>query len=206
MASSVPSATQIAGSALTPLLLVNRHTGERLELMRFEDSDGQWLQIKGSLPSQSQGPPLHIHELEDEGGRVISGTLTALLNGRVLRVAAGEEVSLPRGQPHRWWNDGHEELVFEGFAKPVVDLDRHLQAIFDVVNAGPSGRPPLFYLAHVTRRHRHTQRMLTMPRMLEAVLMPVVVLIGHLLGRYRGADWPGSPSRCKGAPLSSMRV
>jgi hypothetical protein len=31
--------------------------------------------------------------------------------------------------------------------------------------------------------------------------LPVVLMIGHILGKYRGSNWPGSPESCPGAPL-----
>jgi mannose-6-phosphate isomerase-like protein (cupin superfamily) len=188
-----------------PLVLHNRHTGERLELTRFEGEDGLWLELKGTLPPRAEGPPLHIHVNEDEGGRVISGTISAVVSGRKVRAGPGGVVSLPKGKPHRWWNEGDEELVFEGFAKPLVDLDRQLQALFDVVNAGPPGRPPLFYMAHALHRHRRTQLALIMPRLVQTVLFPAIIFFGHLLGRYRGSDWPGCPARCTGAPRVQQR-
>ena len=51
-----------------PLILVDRHTDERLELRRLQDGQGSWLELKGSLPPHREGPPLHIHHAEDEGG------------------------------------------------------------------------------------------------------------------------------------------
>jgi hypothetical protein len=109
-------------------------------------------------------------------------------------------VHLPHGVPHRWWNDGDQLLESEGAVRPGIDLDRSLQAIFEVVNAGPSNRPSLFYLAHLSLRHRRTQSVLVMPPVVQAVLFRAVVAIGTLLGRYRGTDWPGCPARCTGAP------
>jgi hypothetical protein len=93
--------------------------------------------------------------------------------------------------------------VFEGYARPAVDLDQFLQAIFEVLNAGSAGRPSLFYMAQLLLRHRHTQTLLIMPRPIQAVLFRVIVAVGTLLGRYRGEDWPGCPSRCLGAPLNA---
>ena len=139
----------------------------------------------------------------DEEGVVRSGTLSAVLNDRRFTVGSGERVSLPRGSTHRWWNDGNETLVFEGYARPIVDLDRFLQAIFEVLNAGSAARPPLFYIAHLLLRHRHTQTLRIMPLPIQAVLFRVIVTVGTLLGRYRGEDWPGCPSRCLGAPLDA---
>ncbi len=190
-------------SAQDPLVLENRHTGERLELRRIAQDGETWLELKGSLPPHRDGPPLHVHHDEHEGGRVLSGTLSAMVDGRKIEVRAGEAASFPRGCAHRWWNDGSETLVFEGFARPVVDLDRYLQAAFEVINAGPPDRPPLFYITHVAWRHRRTQAPLVMPRPIQAVLFPIVVLVGSLLGRYRGTEWPGCPTRCGGAPVVS---
>jgi hypothetical protein len=111
-------------------------------------------------------------------------------------------VRLPRGVPHRWWNQGDAPLAFKGQVRPVVDLDRYLQAIFEVMNAGPRNRPPLFYLAHAMLRHRQTQSVLLMSRPLQAVVFRAALMLGTLLGRYRGTEWPGCPARCLGAPTA----
>jgi mannose-6-phosphate isomerase-like protein (cupin superfamily) len=182
------------------LVLHNRHTGERLELRRVNGPDGTWLRLRGSLPPHRQGPPLHVHFAEDEDGRVMAGELSAELGGTRLTIAAGGSPRFPRGVPHRWWNDGDAELRFEGATRPLVDLDRYLEAVFDVMNAGPPDRPPLFYIAHVALRHRRTQAVLLMQRPLQSLLFRIVVALGTVLGRYRGDDWPGSPARCRGAP------
>jgi hypothetical protein len=186
------------------LTLVLRHTGERLTLRRIKTDNGvDELRFTGSLPAHQQGPPLHVHFEEDERGEVVSGTVSALVDGTLLVIKAGESGHFPKGSAHRWWNDGDEELVLRGVATPAVDLDRYLQAMFEVLNAGPPNRPPIFYMAHVLYRHRKTQLALVIPRAVQRVLFPIVVLLGTVLGKYRGTAWPGCPSRCSGAPLAS---
>jgi mannose-6-phosphate isomerase-like protein (cupin superfamily) len=69
-------------------------------------------------PPRRQGPPMHIHLAEDEEGRVVSGTLSAVLNGRQITAGPGQSVSFPRGAAHRWWNDADEPLHFEGYTRP----------------------------------------------------------------------------------------
>ena len=133
-------------------------------------------------------------------GVITAGTLAAEVDGQRLTFGPGETVRLPHGVPHRWWNDGDKPLDFEGYARPAVDLDRYLQAVFEVINAGPPDRPPLFYLAHIVLRHRRTQTVLVIPPVIQALLFRVVVAVGALLGRYRGTQWPGCPARCTGAP------
>lgn len=184
------------------LRLENRHTGEVLELRRRRANGELLLDLRGTLPAHQQGPPLHIHHLEDETGAVTAGTLSADVGGRRINAGPGQSVELPRGIPHRWWNEGEAPLAFEGQVRPAVDLDRYLQAIFEVMNAGPKNRPPLIYMAHAALRHRQTQTALILPRPLQAVVFRVAVLLGTLLGRYRGTEWPGCPARCTGAPTA----
>jgi mannose-6-phosphate isomerase-like protein (cupin superfamily) len=186
------------------LVLELRHTGERLVLHRARDTQGiEELHLSGTLPARREGPPLHIHAFEDEDGQVVSGTLSASLDGKTMTVGPGGGARFPKGSAHRWWNAGDEELIFRGVATPAVDLDRFLQALFEVLNAGNSGRPPLFYLAHVLYRHRKTQTALVMPRIAQSVMLPIMVLVGTIIGKYRGRAWPGCPERCVGAPFSS---
>ena len=188
------------------LRLENRHTGEVLTLRRLRRGGQPLLELRGTLGPRQEGPPMHIHHLEDEEGLVTAGVLSAEVGGVRVEARPGERVHLPRGVPHRWWNQGDEPLEFEGTSAPVADLDRYLHAIFEVLNAGPAQRPPLFYLAHVALRHRRTQTVLVMPRAIQAVLFRVVVALGTVLGRYRGTEWPGCPARCTGAPEAGPDV
>jgi len=183
------------------LTLVNRHTGEVLKLRRFRNADGQViLTLDGTLPAHSSGPPVHVHFQEREEGSVKAGTLGARVGDQKIVVPTGGSAVFAPGVVHAWWNAGEDLLEFSGRAIPVVDLDRYLQGVFAVLNASASGRPNLFYLAHVLWRHRHTQALMTPPRAVQRILFPVILLVGRILGKYRGDSWPGSPESCTGAP------
>ena len=133
----------------------------------------------------------------------MAGTLSAVVDGRRIRVGSGEMARFPVGSVHRWWNEEDDTLAFEGFVKPVVDFDLYIQAVFEVLNSGAAERPPLFYMAHVFWRHRRTQAIHLAPLWIQAVLFPAIVFVGTVLGRYRGTNWPGCPDRCTEAPLIS---
>ena len=183
------------------LQLENRHTGEVLRLRRVRDSDGEVvLMIDGSLPPRSKGPPPHVHWQQRETGTVITGSLGARCKEETILRRAGEPAVFPAGAVHTWWNAGDEVLEFSGRATPARDLDRFLQAMFAIVNAAPSGRPSIFYMAHVLWRHRHTQSIAAPPLIVQRFLFPLILTIGHVLGKYRGVAWPGCPESCRGAP------
>ncbi len=183
------------------LTITMRHTGETLTMFRQKNGSTRELHMRGSLPANQPGPPLHIHTGEDELTEILSGTMTASLEGSPISVEAGQSASFPRGSIHRWWNSSGEELIFRGVASPVVDLDRYLQGLFEVLNAGQPNHPPMFYLAHLFYRHRRTQIGLGIPPTIQRLLLPAMVAAGTLLGKYHGISWPGCPARCLGAPL-----
>jgi quercetin dioxygenase-like cupin family protein len=182
------------------LQLDNRHTGETLGLRRVRVGGAVVLDIEGGVPPKGTGPPLHVHLAQREEGVVLGGVLSGLVGRQRVTVHTGESSVFPAGVPHRWWNDGDEPLTFTGRVVPAGDLDQFLQGMFAVVNAGPPRRPPLFYMAHVLNRHRETQRIAAIPAPILKVLLPMVVFIGTLLGKYRGNTWPGAPATCTGAP------
>jgi hypothetical protein len=115
-------------------------------------------------------------------------------------VPTGGTAAFPLGIVHTWWNAGDDRVEMSGHATPAEDLDRYLQAVFAVLNASASGRPSLFYIAHIALRHRRTQRFLTPPLAIQRIVFPLVFLLGYFLGKYRSGSWPGSPESCSGAP------
>jgi hypothetical protein len=132
--------------------------------------------------------------------------LRARIGNQALVVQTGGNAVFPAGVVHSWWNAGETLLEFNGRVVPAVDLDKFLQALFAVLNAGATSRPSIFYLAHVLWRHRRTQAVATPPVAIQRIMFPVVLLIGRALGKYRGQDWPGCPEACPGAPLSEAAV
>jgi hypothetical protein len=170
-------------------------------MRRVRDADDQiFLAIEGTLPPRRSGPPLHVHLQQREEGVVKAGSLGAQIGKEKMVVSAGASTVFPAGIAHKWWNAGDELLELSGQATPAVDLDCYLQALFAVLNASPSGRPSIFYLAHVLWRHRRTQAIMLPPRAIQRIVFPLVLLVGRLLGKYQGNSWPGSPKSCTGAP------
>jgi hypothetical protein len=186
------------------LQLEIRHTGEILRIRRVRDAQGQTiLELDGSLPARASGPPLHIHFQEREEISVKAGTLGAQVGTEKIIVPTGGTAVLLAGVVHKWWNAGDDLLEVSGRVVPAVDLDRFLQALFAVLNASPTGRPSIFYLAHALSRYRQTQAIMVPPRAIQRIVFPVVLLVGRVLGKYRGDNWPGSPASCPGAPEES---
>lgn len=52
------------------------------------------------------GPPLHVHDRDDECFYVLAGALTVRCGDELFDAAAGSFVFLPRGRAHRFWTEG----------------------------------------------------------------------------------------------------
>ena len=52
------------------------------------------------------GPPLHVHDREDECFYVLDGELSIRCGGDTFTAPAGSFAFLPRGLPHRFWAAG----------------------------------------------------------------------------------------------------
>lgn len=53
-----------------------------------------------SLTPAGEGPPVHIHNNEDEVLHIVDGEFEVWLDGHVSRAGQGTSVFLPRGVPH----------------------------------------------------------------------------------------------------------
>ena len=52
------------------------------------------------------GPPLHVHDRDDECFYVLDGELSVRCGGDTFEATTGGFVFLPRGRPHRFWTSG----------------------------------------------------------------------------------------------------
>ena len=76
------------------------YMGESMTLLATgKDTDGQFALIEGS-GTEGGGPPLHVHEYEDELFYVLEGELLVTVGEQQMKLPAGSAAFLPRGIPH----------------------------------------------------------------------------------------------------------
>jgi quercetin dioxygenase-like cupin family protein len=96
-----PKAVQ-AGQGRTLIAL-----GERVTLkLTGEDTEGASALVEISTPPQV-GPPLHVHQREDETVYVLEGMFEIRVGGRMIPAPPGTCVFLPRDIPHNYTNVGY---------------------------------------------------------------------------------------------------
>ena len=71
------------------------------QLAGGSDTDGAFDFVESKMKKGTEPPP-HVHEREDELFYILAGSLKVFANGKVLAVAAGECVFLPKKVPHAY--------------------------------------------------------------------------------------------------------
>ena len=141
------------------------HSGAGTEALAFgrhiiritaEQTGGSLGCFESEVPA-GDGPPLHVHEKEEEFFRVLEGRFAFWCNGARVELTEGGVICVPRGAEHRFQNIGSSmgRLMvvmtpggFEGFfpavaQEPGASLDRicqigeqfNLRFIFDAAAA-----------------------------------------------------------------------
>jgi mannose-6-phosphate isomerase-like protein (cupin superfamily) len=60
----------------------------------------------------NDGPPMHVHDSDDEAWHVLEGTLRFRFSDRTVDVRAGGTVFAPAGTPHTYGNPGPGDVRY----------------------------------------------------------------------------------------------
>jgi mannose-6-phosphate isomerase-like protein (cupin superfamily) len=82
--------------------------------------------------SVGEGPPLHVHDRDDECFYLLEGALSVRCGSQLFEAAAGSFVFLPRGRPHRFWAAGPAaRLLLIAVPGGIEDYFRDINAASD---------------------------------------------------------------------------
>jgi quercetin dioxygenase-like cupin family protein len=82
--------------------------------------------------SVEAGPPLHVHDHEDECLYVLAGELSVRCGNATFDATAGSFVFLPRGRAHRFWaREGSARLL-------LIAVPGGIEAYFHEINTAAS--------------------------------------------------------------------
>jgi quercetin dioxygenase-like cupin family protein len=167
------------GLEMYPHTIDNGH-GER---MTFLGLDGDRLLISSRV-DPGAGPPMHVHHLQSETIRVISGSIGVELQDGPARFAGpGDTLTFDPGVVHRFWNAGDGELVLEGEVSPALNLEYFLTQVYASVKAN-GGRPSALDAAFLLTRYRTEFAMTSIPLPVRRFVFPLQAFLGRVFGRY----------------------
>jgi quercetin dioxygenase-like cupin family protein len=171
---------------------IENGAGERLTFVRrVQDPAGDRLEVE-NLVKPGSGPPMHVHNHQEEALTIRQGRLGYLRSGGQPRFAGpGETIVFEPGEAHKFWNAGGEDLLGTGYIRPADNVEYFLTAIFESQRMSGGSRPDLFDAAFLTRRYRGEFYMSEIPAVVQRLVFPVLVAVGRVLGKYgKYADAP----------------
>lgn len=171
---------------------IDNGAGETLVFeRRIPTPDGDRLE-GGNIVEPGAGAPMHVHFLQSETFTVLEGRLAYHTPGEPERFAGpGETAIFPAGMPHGFRNPGTTVLRCSATLDPAHNVEYLLTELFASAKRQGTGRPSLFDAAYLMRRYRSEYAFLGVPRLVQRLLFPPVVLLGTMMGRYRRyADAP----------------
>ena len=165
-------------------LYVNEVTGERAVVLRGGGEESLVVHLVVRPGGAVTGA--HVHPALDERFRVLHGRLGTRVAGAERTLEAGEEVTVPAGREHDWWNAGETE------ASVLVELipgdQRFVQMIgnqFGLANTGTTdahGRPGSLQAALIGLEFEDVIVFTSPPRWVQRIAFAVLAPIARLRG------------------------
>ncbi len=150
-----------------------------------DETNGEYISGRILLAPQGIGPPEHIHPIIEERFKVVSGKLNALVNGKERTVSEGEELIVSPGTPHRWWNTTDEEVHIEYVVSPALPLDRFLESVFALAQAGKvnaKGLPSPLRMAPILQNYWDVLYLAKPPLLVQKIVMGIFAVVARLIG------------------------
>ncbi|MHB1326652.1 MAG: cupin domain-containing protein [Gemmatimonadales bacterium] len=173
--------------------------GERITfLRRVTTPEGEALEVDNTV-QPGIGPPMHVHRFQEEALTVVTGRIGYQRKGGQAQFAGpGESVVFLAGESHRFWNAGTDELRCTGYIRPPDNIEYFLRALFEAQKKSGGVQPDKFEAAYLISRYRSEFGMDEIPAIVQRIVFPAVVLLGHLLGKYR--KFADAPPPVQGRP------
>ncbi|MFI1745791.1 cupin domain-containing protein [Thalassobellus sediminis] len=168
-------------------ILVDKFTGDTFEFIETsEDTNGERVTIKVTLFSKGQTVDDHIHILQDESFKALSGTMTYFIDGKEYQLNKGEEVTLPKNKAHNHYNTNDQPAEYIQTITPGIDIDLFIENLIGMTNDGKvkNGKFP-FLQAMVTGKYLESpSRLASIPMGLQNFLINTLGPLARLFG-YR---------------------
>jgi len=177
-----------------------------------QDTGGQLM--RGELVvSPRGGNLLHVHPLQEEHFKALSGTLGVQVGEEQRSLEEGEEATVPPGTPHRWWNDTDQEARVLVELRPALNSEIFFETLYGLARDGKTdenGVPNLLQQAVTLNGVNKGEIYLARPPIpVQKAFLAALAPVGRLLGykdhypKYSSAEAPGAGGA---GPPSTMRV
>lgn len=131
------------------------------------------------------GPPAHIHPDFDEVFEIANGELSMWVNGTVQKIRPGESLTIPKGTPHKPFNETADTIFTKGTVAFPEQFAFYLKQVYGVMDRDPGfgkSAGTMFQMAlfnHAGFGSYLTGPPVMMQRLLSFLLTPAARLMGY---------------------------
>lgn len=169
-------------------IITNPKTGQTIKFLQTaRDTDGHLLEMESTLRSHSTEPPLHYHPYQEETFSVISGQLTARLNGELRTYSAGDQFHVPKNTVHSMWNEGETPAVINWRVSPALETEYFFENTFGLSINGKTndkGMPGILQIALIAKKYNNIFRLSKPPFFIQKIIFCILTPVAYLAG-YR---------------------
>ena len=110
---------------------IENGAGERITFLRsVAGPTGDRLEVENVVTSGS-GPPMHVHHHQDEALTVEQGKIGYQRAGESAQFAGpGETIAFKKGEAHKFWNAGQDDLRCTGYIEPADNVEYFLTELY----------------------------------------------------------------------------
>ena len=88
------------------------------------------------------GPPEHVHGNFDEYFEVANGELSLLVNGEVKKIRPGQKLHIPKGTPHKPFNETADTIYVKGLVAFPEEFAFYLVQVYGLMDNAGLGNSP----------------------------------------------------------------
>ncbi len=123
-------------------------------LVTGENSGGTVAVFEVVVPAgQRLMAPAHSHDHYEETIYGVEGVLTWTVDGKVIDLAPGQALCIPRGAVHRFDNNGAEDVKVLCAITPAAIGPPYFREMAEVVSAAAGGPPDRAKMLEIMHRH-----------------------------------------------------
>lgn len=156
-------------------------------LQTAKDTGGQLLEMESTYDPHSKEPPPHYHPFQEENFTVLSGALTARIDGYLLILKKGDTLHIPKGKVHSMWNHSDVPATVNWRVQPALDTEYFFETTMGLAADGKTdgqGRPSLLQMALLANRYSHVFRLARPSGLVQKIVFGLLTPVAYLVG-YR---------------------
>jgi len=164
----------------------NLRTGQKMIFLQTgRETNGDLLEMECFSPPTDAREPEHIHPMQENTFKIISGEVSFRINGKIEKALPGEEVSIMPGIPHHFWNSGTSVAHYLQEFRPALNIDQLFETFFALSRAGKLGKhgaPNIFLTSMIMLAHQKELRLVKPSWKIQKFVFNVLAPIGQIIG------------------------